>query len=69
MKISGLNNQKRFTPDMRLEDNQRLSMLGLDAVILHTPRHSKGSISILTDDGNLFCGDFMGRIKIQRKPH
>ena len=32
MKISGLNNQKRFTPDTRLEDNQRLSMYELEAI-------------------------------------
>jgi glyoxylase-like metal-dependent hydrolase (beta-lactamase superfamily II) len=30
---------------------------GLDGVLLHTPGHTSDSISLLLDDGRLFCGD------------
>ena len=48
-----------FKPDIYIEENYDFSPYGLDADIIHTPGHSKGSISILTGDGNLFCGDFL----------
>jgi hydroxyacylglutathione hydrolase len=47
----------RFTPDLLVEDGFDLSGYGLDAKILHTPGHSRGSISVLTAAANLFCGD------------
>ncbi len=46
-----------FTPDILLDDMQDLSEFGLDAVIIHTPGHSKGSIGILTKEEDFFCGD------------
>jgi glyoxylase-like metal-dependent hydrolase (beta-lactamase superfamily II) len=49
----------RFSPDLLLEDGQSLSLYGLDATIVHLPGHSKGSIGVLTSDGNLFCGDLI----------
>lgn len=39
------------------DDNSLLRELGINGKILYTPGHSKDSISILTDDGNLFSGD------------
>lgn len=48
---------ERFEPDLLLEEGQSLAEYGFDAEILHTPGHSKGSISLLTDDGDLICGD------------
>jgi len=59
MKILGLSDYERFTPDTYLEDDQDLSAHGLDATIIHTPGHSKGSIGVLTADGDLFCGDLL----------
>ena len=59
MKILGLSDYEKFIPDIYLEDNQDLSTYGLDATILHTPGHSKGSIGVLTADGDLFCGDLL----------
>ncbi len=67
MKLFGLSNQERFTPDIYLEDNQRLSEYGLDATVIYTPGHSKGSVSILTDEGDLFCGDIYGNDKKPEK--
>jgi glyoxylase-like metal-dependent hydrolase (beta-lactamase superfamily II) len=59
MKILGLSDYEKFTPDMYLEDNQDLSAFGLYATIIHIPGHSKGSIGVLTADGDLFCGDLL----------
>jgi glyoxylase-like metal-dependent hydrolase (beta-lactamase superfamily II) len=46
-----------FEPDLLLEDGQSLAEYGFDATVLYTPGHSEGSISILTGDGKLICGD------------
>ena len=59
MKVLGLSDYEKFTPDIFLEDSQDLSSYGLDATIIHTPGHSKGSIGILTTGGDLFCGDLL----------
>ncbi|HYE83704.1 MAG TPA: MBL fold metallo-hydrolase [Clostridia bacterium] len=60
-----LNRKDRFKPDIYLEDEQELSMYGLEAKVVHIPGHSAGSIGILTGDGLLFCGDLLGN---NRKP-
>ena len=48
-----------FSPDVYLEDGQSLSDYGFDAKVLHLPAHSRGSVGVLTPDGELFCGDFI----------
>ena len=50
---------ERFVPDLYIDENFDFSPYGFDAKIMHTPGHSKGSISILTSDGSLICGDFL----------
>jgi glyoxylase-like metal-dependent hydrolase (beta-lactamase superfamily II) len=59
-----------FTPDVSLEDGRDMTGYGWNARIIHTPGHSKGSISILTEDGSLICGDLFGNIwgKILKSP-
>jgi hydroxyacylglutathione hydrolase len=47
----------KFIPDIYLTDGQSLIEYGFDAKVLHIPGHTKGSIGILTADGNLFAGD------------
>jgi glyoxylase-like metal-dependent hydrolase (beta-lactamase superfamily II) len=47
----------RCTPDWAVEDGYDLLEYGFDAKVFSIPGHSKGSIGILTADGNLFCGD------------
>jgi hydroxyacylglutathione hydrolase len=49
---------EKFKPDILVDEAFDLRAYGLQARILHTPGHSKGSISVLTDEGDLFCGDF-----------
>ena len=48
-----------FKPDVEVGDGFDLSKYGLNARVVHIPGHSKGSIGVLTDDGNLYCGDFL----------
>jgi glyoxylase-like metal-dependent hydrolase (beta-lactamase superfamily II) len=52
-----LSKSDRFKPDIYVEDGQDLLEYGFDAKIIHIPGHSKGSIGILTANGDLFCGD------------
>ena len=67
MKLLGLSEYERFIPDIFLENDQDLSEYGLLAAIIHTPGHSRGSISILTGDGGLFCGDIFDNVKEPEK--
>jgi hydroxyacylglutathione hydrolase len=48
--------REKFKPDLFLENSQDLSSFGLSARVVWTPGHSRGSISILTADGDLFSG-------------
>ena len=52
----------RFKPDIEIEEGYDLSGFGLDAKVIELPGHSRGSIGILTAEGDLFCGDLMGNI-------
>lgn len=61
--ITGMSKFTTFTPDLYLEDGQNLLNQGWDATILHLPGHSKGSICILSSNGNLFCGDLLENTK------
>jgi hydroxyacylglutathione hydrolase len=54
----------RFLPDIFVNDGDSLLKYGLNAEVLHLPGHSKGSLGILTTDGNLFCGDLLLNIHI-----
>ncbi len=57
--LFGFGKSERFRPDLHMGEGHRLSEYGFDAEIIYLPGHSKGSIGILTDDGNLFCGDLL----------
>jgi glyoxylase-like metal-dependent hydrolase (beta-lactamase superfamily II) len=57
--VTGMNRFDCFSPTLFLEDGQSLSAFGLDATVIYLPGHSKGSIGILTADGDLFCGDLL----------
>ncbi|HKM34469.1 MAG TPA: MBL fold metallo-hydrolase [Lachnospiraceae bacterium] len=46
-----------FQPDILLKDEQSLSEYGFDGTIYHSPGHTKGSICILDNEGNLIAGD------------
>jgi len=57
--LVGMSRYDGFTPDIILEDGLDLSEHGLDAKVVHVPGHSKGSIGVLTTEGDLFCGDLL----------
>lgn len=50
---------ERFRPDFDVHEGYDLSEYGLNATVVHIPGHSRGSIGILTADGDLFCGDLL----------
>lgn len=39
------------------DDSTLLKEIGIDGIILHTPGHTNGSISVVLSDGNAFVGD------------
>ena len=47
----------KFKPDILLKDGQNLQEYGFNAKVVHIPGHTKGSIGILTGEGELFAGD------------
>jgi len=59
MSLFRLRKRDRFTPDLFLEDGDRLDEYGLAATVLHVPGHSAGSIAVLTDEKMFFSGDFL----------
>jgi len=52
-----LDDFEKFSPDVLLEDGFDLSFYGFDARVIHVPGHTKGSIAILTKNGELIAGD------------
>lgn len=62
-RMIGFGRAERFAPDILLEDGSSLVECGLDAQVVSIPGHSKGSIGILTAEGDFFCGDLLENIK------
>ena len=56
----------RIARVVALEDGQRLDDWGLAATALHTPGHSEGCLSLVTDDGSAFVGDLVQGRRIPR---
>jgi hydroxyacylglutathione hydrolase len=55
--LFGFGSAERFTPDLYLEDGLDLSSFGFTVKVVFLPGHSKGSIGVVTETGDLFCGD------------
>lgn len=55
---------ERCAPDVLLRDGDDLSGYGLDARIISIAGHSRGSIGILTGNGELLCGDLLENLKM-----
>ncbi|UCH69831.1 MAG: MBL fold metallo-hydrolase [Candidatus Bathyarchaeota archaeon] len=60
---TSLKETDRFISDIYVEDGYDLSTFGFDARVIHIPGHSKGSIGVLTNTGDLFCGDLLQNTK------
>lgn len=56
----------RFKPDLYLEEGQSLKEYGFDATVLHLPGHTRGSIMLLSIDGDLISGD---TLENRGRPH
>lgn len=54
-----------FTPDVILNDGDSLMKFGFDGTVIHLPGHTKGSIGIITEKGEMIAGDTFANI---RKP-
>ena len=52
-----------FKPDILLAGGESLEQYGFNAKIIHIPGHTKGSIGILSADGDLFVGDTLINLK------
>jgi len=61
--FTGFGKSERFTPDLFLDERYDLSPYSLEAQIICLPGHSRGSVGILTADGELFCGDLFENTK------
>jgi glyoxylase-like metal-dependent hydrolase (beta-lactamase superfamily II) len=57
----GKSNQ--VTPDLALTAEFDLAAYGLDAFVISLPGHSRGSIGLLTSDGDCFAGDLLENTK------
>jgi len=57
--FAGLSKSARFKPDVYVEDGDDFSGYGFKAKALHVPGHTKGSVAILTEERDLFCGDLL----------
>ena len=53
----------RVTPDLKLTEEFDLSIYGFAARVISLPGHSRGSIGILTSEGDLFVGDLLENTK------
>jgi glyoxylase-like metal-dependent hydrolase (beta-lactamase superfamily II) len=61
--LFGYRKAERFSPDIRIEAGFDFSAHGFDLRSIHLPGHSKGSIGLLTAQGELICGDLLENIK------
>ena len=61
--LFGFGRSERCEPDSTIEDGYDFAVHGFDAKALHLPGHSRGSIGVLTSDGDLFCGDLLENTK------
>lgn len=60
--LFGFGRAERFTPDIAIDEGTDLAQYGFDAHVLSLPGHSRGSIGILTANGDLFCGDLFSNV-------
>ena len=51
--------EEKCTPDILLSDGMSLAEYGLESKVFNTPGHSSGSLCVLTETGELFCGDLL----------
>ncbi|MCX8128883.1 MAG: MBL fold metallo-hydrolase [Clostridia bacterium] len=61
--IKTLDDFTKFRPDILVDEGYSLAEHGFEAVIVHTPGHTAGSIGIISAEGDLVAGDMFTNIK------
>ena len=61
--LFGFGKGERFRPNILVEDGDDLSEYGMEARILSIPGHSMGSVGVLLESGEMFCGDILENLK------
>jgi len=59
-KLSNLISESKFkavNPDITIKDNYDLKQYGVNGEIIHTPGHTRGSISVIINGEDIICGD------------
>lgn len=56
-RVIGFDTTRRFAPDLLLSEGGSLAEYGLEARVVAIPGHSRGSMGVLTSEGDFFCGD------------
>ena len=51
----------QFKPDVIFEETFSLADYGFSARVIPTPGHTPGSVSVITDDGDMIIGDIVAR--------
>ena len=59
----GFGKSKHLSPDILLQDGDSLTPYGLEARVISMPGHSKGSIGIRLESGDLIGGDLLDNTK------
>jgi glyoxylase-like metal-dependent hydrolase (beta-lactamase superfamily II) len=59
----GFRKSKYFSPDIFLQNGDSLTPFGLEAKVISMPGHSKGSIGIRLESGELISGDLLDNTK------
>jgi glyoxylase-like metal-dependent hydrolase (beta-lactamase superfamily II) len=57
-----LEDADRFKPDFCIKEGDNLAEYGVDAEVIELPGHSKGSVGLMTEAGDLFCGDLLANV-------
>jgi len=66
--LFGFGKSQRFKPDLIITDGFNLNEYGFKAKVIHIPGHSRGSIGIITVEGDLFCGDLLANSDKHDRP-
>ena len=56
---------KPVNPDFTFKESFSLKRFGLNARVIHTPGHTPGSISVVTEDGQALIGDLLMRFPLR----
>jgi len=57
--LGGYGRDERLAPDLMVGEGDSLAAYGLEATVLHLGAHTRGSIGLLTAEGDLLCGDLL----------